>query len=62
MNCTEPPAVENAMVIVESYLYEGTANYTCDSGFEVTNVSSSWSITCQSDATWTSGETCSSKG
>ena len=64
MSCGKPPIVANANFTSVDNLYEDAANYTCEPGFEVTAGVvgvDNWSITCQSNATWTSGQTCSSK-
>ena len=60
MSCGEPSTVANANFTSGDNLYEDTAKYTCDIGHEVTSGIDNWTITCQSNATWTSGETCSS--
>ena len=64
MSCGKPPNVANANFSSVDNLYGDTVDYICDPGFGVTGSVvgiDNWSITCQSNATWTSGETCSSK-
>lgn len=50
-DCGPPPAVSNSKVEAPSTAYNSTAKYTCDPGYAT---SAATTITCQSDARWTS--------
>ena len=50
--CTEPSAIQNAVVSAGDVTVGAQRTYTCDSGYG--SSSSSATITCESDATWSS--------
>ena len=61
VSCGDPPDVSNATFTSDGNLYEDTAMYTCELGFEVSEGVNSWNISCQNTSSWSSGSSCSSK-